>query len=252
MSGAQGVRDPQRTADAVKVLEYSKDELRDAAVSRVRNVDVILDIGCGIKPVSFFLPVTHICVEPYEPYIEAMPKDRRFVVLHSTWDKILPTMAAGSVDTVFLLDVIEHVEKEDGLRLLAEARRIATCQVVVFTPLGFYPQSYEEDPTDRWGFQGGYWQTHRSGWLPEDFGEGWEVLISPDFHEVDQNHQELDEPAGALWAIWTNPAAGPDEGPHARARRRIIPAFKVWLEAVLPEQVFRQMVKLNSRLRLLP
>lgn len=236
----------------MSVTEYSREEIRNAAISRVRNVDIIVDVGCGIKPVSFFLPVTHICIEPYEPYIAAMPKDRRFVVLHSTWDKVLPTMATGSVDTIFLLDVIEHIEKEDGLRLLQEAQRVASCQVVVFTPLGFYPQSYEEDSTDRWGFQGGYWQTHRSGWVPEDFGQGWEVLVCPDFHEIDQNHEELDEPAGALWAIWTHPCAGRDEGPTARAKRRILPALKVWIEAVMPPWMFRLAIKLNARLRLIP
>lgn len=246
----QGVQNGERIASALNVAQHSRDEISQAAASRIRDVDVILDVGCGIRPVNFFAPVTHLCVEPYEPYLAAMPKDRRFVVFNSTWDQVMPALSTGSVDTVFLLDVIEHIEKPDGLRMLQEAQRIATCQVVVFTPLGYYPQSYEEDSTDRWGFQGGYWQTHRSGWVPEDFGTGWEVLVCPDFHQVDQNHEELEEPAGALWAVWTHPTAL-SEGPSQRAKRRILPHLRIWLEAVLPGWAFRLAVQVNSRLRLL-
>jgi hypothetical protein len=48
---------------------------------------------------------------------------------------------------------------------------------------------------------GGLWQTHRSGWGTEDFGEGWNVVISPDFILLDEHNQPLEEPMGALWAF---------------------------------------------------
>jgi hypothetical protein len=54
-----------------------------------------------------------------------------------------------------------------------------------------------------WGLGGGSWQEHKSGWLPEDFREGWQVLASKDFHLVDNLGKVLPEPYGALFAIRT-------------------------------------------------
>lgn len=244
---AEGLRGHQQNAGSLSVLEYSKDEILTAVKNRIKNVDIILDVGCGIKPVNYFLPVTHICVEPFEPYVAAMPKDRRFLVFNSTWDKVLPEMAPKSVDTVFLLDVIEHIEKAEGLQLLEQAQRLASCQVIVFTPLGFYPQSYDHEETDRWGFKGGYWQTHRSGWVPADFENGWQVLVCSDFHKIDQHDEELEEGFGALWAVWTADACSPEENAAARSMRRMRPWLRLWLEAVVPSWMFRFLLKVRAR-----
>jgi hypothetical protein len=108
------------------------------------------------------------------------------------------------VDSVFALDVIEHMEKEEGLQFLKEAERVARKQILVYTPLGFYPQSYEDkNKLDRWQMGGGYWQTHRSGWNPEDFGEDWELICCKEYHFLDENEQPLEKPFGAIWAFRT-------------------------------------------------
>ena len=109
---------------------------------------------------------------------------------------------AKSVDSVFALDMIEHLEKEEGHKLLEQAERIARRQIIVFTPFDFYPQPYDDSNNrDRWGMEGGYWQAHRSGWRPEDFGEGWEFVCCEAYHFVDHHDQQLDKPFGAIWAI---------------------------------------------------
>ena len=88
----------------------------------------VLDIGTGIRPQMLVTPRLHICVEPYQPYIERLrtqaPKDREFVYLTWTWDEVLPLLPDDSVDVVFALDVIEHLEKDEGLKLLHDAKRI--------------------------------------------------------------------------------------------------------------------------------
>jgi hypothetical protein len=167
---------------------------------------IVLDIGAGIRPQSFFIPTTHIIVEPFLPYINSLKKEwmaiPRTVYLNGTWDRVLPFFPDKSVDTVFALDVIEHFEKEDGIRFIKEVERIASKQIVIFTPLGLYPQEYDEsDLTDRWGLQGGYWQSHRSGWEPSEFSDSWDVFACKDFHTVDQHGSPMDRPFGAFWAI---------------------------------------------------
>lgn len=179
----------------------------DLVATRVEDVQVVLDLGAGICPQTFAKnPYLHICVDAHLPYIERVKRDLtddpRYVFLNSTWDKVIPMLPDKSVDTVFALDFIEHLEKEDGLNMLREAQRVARCQVVVFTPQGFFPQSYEDSQKlDRWGMDGGYWQTHRSGWVPEDFGDGWEFVISRDYITVDEEDRVMEEPMSAIWAI---------------------------------------------------
>lgn len=60
-------------------------------------------------------------------------------------------------DCVMLIDVLEHLERHDADRLLADLRR-SFRRVLVFTPLGFRPQGQVED---------NYYNIHRSGWTEQ-------------------------------------------------------------------------------------
>lgn len=65
------------------------------------------------------------------------------------------------------------------------------------TSRGFFPQS-----ADHYGLSGERYQTHYSGWEPEEFEQlGYEVLILKDFHDSDnisfvetfgRNHPPID------------------------------------------------------------
>jgi len=190
----------------VNVTWVEKDAVPAEIARRVRPANIVLDVGPGIRPQKHVIPLIHICVEPFTPYIERIREgagdDPRFVYLNSTWRNGLKALPDKSVDSVFALDVIEHLEKEDGLELLREARRVARRQVMIFTPLGYMAQDYDTpEKKDRWGMDGGFWQTHRSGWEPRDFDEDWAFIACRRYHEVDENDQPLDEPAGAFWAF---------------------------------------------------
>ena len=181
-----------------------------ALQTRIRPADVVLDIGPGIRPQRLIKPKAHLCIEPFLPYIEKCrelyPKRSELIFLNATWQSVVSILPDKSVDTVIAFDVIEHLEREDGLKLMEQCKRVARQQAVFFTPYGFVEQSYEESELDRWGMQGGYWQTHRSGWKPDDFGEDWEFIVCPEFHSVDDEGKPLAKPYGAMWAIW--PYAG--------------------------------------------
>ncbi|HKR01605.1 MAG TPA: class I SAM-dependent methyltransferase [Pyrinomonadaceae bacterium] len=189
------------------VTYVSRTEALEVVASRVEDVEVVLDIGPGICPQPFIKkPYVHICVDAHRPYLERVKKevadDPKYVFINSPWEKVIGMLPDKSVDTVFALDFIEHLEKEDGLRMLREAERVARHQIVVYTPHGFFPQSYEDpEKPDRWGMDGGYWQTHRSGWEFEDFGEEWEFICCPDFLDLDEDNQPLEKPMGAIWAF---------------------------------------------------
>lgn len=197
----------------MKITWFEKEDLMDAAVRAMRSVEIVLDIGCGIMPQNYIKPQVHICCEPYQEYVDHLQqkiaaldaRERSYIVLNMGWQDTVRYFPPKSVDTVFLVDVIEHLEKVEGQRLLAETEKIARNQVVVFTPLGFMPQ-HHGDGKDAWGLSGADWQEHKSGWFPEDFsGEFWQVLGAKEFHLFDSSSKPLEQPFGAFWAIKTYP-----------------------------------------------
>jgi hypothetical protein len=239
--------------EALQITTVPRDQALALVAQRVRDAEVVLDLGSGIKPQWFVpQPLVHLCVDAHRPYLERVQEeskgDQRMVLLHGPWHEVTAMLPDKCVDSVFALDFIEHLEKEEGLRMLAEAERLARVQIVVYTPNGFFPQSHN-GPTDRWGMDGGRWQTHRSGWTPEDFGAQWQFVVSPDFIELDEHNQRMETPMGALWAFR-------EVGP-VRRRRYVLsgngaPAWfhtKRAVEAVLPRSLWRLLRAVWLRLR---
>lgn len=77
-------------------------------------------------------------------------------------DRVLPP--GESWDLALLVDVIEHLPKEEGYGVLDELTRRAA-RVLVTTPWGFRPQEIPGMP----------YETHRSGWYPGDFGRRYRL-----------------------------------------------------------------------------
>lgn len=181
-------------------------QLISSVASQLRQVKVVLDIGCGIIPQNLVRPSVHICLEPFRQYIQVLQKkttnasDIIYVIINATWAEAIKIFPERSVDTVFLLDVIEHLEKEEAKLLLKATEKIAREQIVIFTPLGFLPQKHP-DGKDAWGYDGGQWQEHKSGWQPEDFDDSYNIYASEAVHIVDSMGRAFDKPFGAFWAI---------------------------------------------------
>lgn len=148
---------------------------RDAA-KLIKPVTSVIDVGPGIRPQPFLTPERYVAIEPHGEYVKWL-RDRGHTVMKETALAGLKWVRPAA--TIMMLDVIEHMERLEGLEVLRLACKKAWEQIVVYTPLGFYPQEYIEGEADRWGMDGGYWQTHRSGWTPDDF-PGWEILIDPE------------------------------------------------------------------------
>lgn len=235
------------------VTYVSRIEALEAVGKKIPDVEVVLDLGPGICPQPFIKkPYVHICVEAHRPYVERLKRDvagdPKYVFINAPWDEVISTFPDKSVDTVFALDFIEHLEKAEGIRMLREAERVARCQVIVYTPLGFFPQSYDDpNKPDRWGMDGGKWQTHRSGWDPEDFGEQWEFVICNDYILLDEDNQTMDQPMAAFWAIRTL-------GPPREQQYLVMQDSSVWahfkktLEGSLPQAAYNGLSSVWRRL----
>lgn len=191
----------------MKIKYLHKDRLYYEAIKKMYPADILLDIGCGIRPQNHCIAKKHVCCEPYQEYIDVMISQNRgpknFLFIKSDWEGVLGLFPKKSVDTIVLADVIEHLDKEKGRNLLANSISLIKKQIIIFTPLGFMPQEHP-DGKDAWGMSGGKWQEHKSGWVPEDFeGEEWSFFVSKEFHFYYHDGKKCEKPYGAFWAIYT-------------------------------------------------
>lgn len=180
-----------------------KGDFETRARQLIRPASVVLDIGCGIRPQRFVVPDVAICVEPYQEYIDYLKRNvesANILIIPLGALAALKALPDRSVDSVFMIDVIEHMPKNVGVQVVDECLRVARGQIIIFTPLGFMPQSVHAGEVDGWGLSGGEYQDHKSGWSPEDFPE-WDIVACKNLHSVDHRGLEIDPPYGGFYAI---------------------------------------------------
>lgn len=195
------------------ILKVKKEKFMEEAIRRIKPSNILLDIGCGIRPHEYAHHNTYIACEPFSEYVEVLKKDRKecsqtlfldttFLILNEDWRRYLDKYEDYAVDTVYLIDVIEHLTKEEGEELLARTEKIAKKQIIIFTPLEYIEQKSLPGNKDAWGYNGTDWQEHKSVWTPDDFcGDEWSFVVCDDYHQFNNVGEKLEKPAGAFWAI---------------------------------------------------
>ena len=129
------------------------------------EVKNVLDIGCGRGIVGALIriyrePDKIVGVDAFEPYISFCRKTGQYTELLNLDVRTasLP-FSNDEFDLGTALEVIEHMPRADGARLLDELERVSKL-VVVSTPNRFFRQgSYDENP----------FQQHRARWTVNDF-----------------------------------------------------------------------------------
>jgi ubiquinone/menaquinone biosynthesis C-methylase UbiE len=129
----------------------------------------ILDVGCGKgilmkRIVSAGRDFEFISgVDVFQPYIVSCKQERVYHEVLLCDCRNLP-FKRQSFDLILCSHVIEHLEKEDGIRLLNDLETIAQRRIVIVTPTASYPEITIKDLVDCNPFQ-----KHRSEWLPFEF-----------------------------------------------------------------------------------
>jgi hypothetical protein len=170
----------------------------------------VLDVGCGTMDRLSTVPVgVRIGVDAHRPYLSNRVDDNLLVPVHYDARRMMEIFLPRSFDVVMLIDVIEHFRKSEGLEILDDVERIARSRVVVFTPLGEFPQS----DFDAYGLGGEQFQEHRSAWHEADFARrGYSIVVFPEFHRATTNEShrqafgEGGAPVDAL-LVWKDVAA---------------------------------------------
>lgn len=141
----------------------------------------VLDVGCGVGATlaEFCCPIK-IGVDAHRPYLEHAQCSDQFVKINFRAERLSELFLPNSVDSVTLIDVIEHFEKETAFEVLSQVEKIAAKKVIIFTPRGFFRQL----DIDHYGLGGETYQRHRSGWEVEDLQKrGYNIIIFSKFHD---------------------------------------------------------------------
>ena len=132
----------------------------------------ILDIGCGrsyvMKIVRLHLRLYSVGLDLFLPYMkEAKTKLTHNDYVHAD-ARHLP-FRPKSFDTILCSQVIEHLSKEDAIKLLKEIDEIATKQIVLATPIGSSISPADANKNSL--------QKHLSCWVPLE-------LMSYGYHKI--------------------------------------------------------------------
>ena len=131
----------------------------------------VLDLGCGSSsPLKFLSRKSYsVGVDLFEPAIEKSRREgiHNEYILMDVRD-IGERFQQKSFDCVVALDLIEHLDKDEGIRLIEMMERIASKKVVLITPNGFLAQKE---------FDGNTLMAHRSGWTVKEMrSRGYRVI----------------------------------------------------------------------------
>lgn len=149
----------------------------------------VLDVACGLSLKSKYIPAQiRVGVDIHEPYFNHIEADVPYVVVKHDVRTLREIFTPKSFDPVIAIDIIEHITKEEGFELMRQCEEIARKAVIFETPKGYVPQNI-----DIQGHGGDEWQTHRSGWQPEEFEERGYKTVLRDYQMSDtKRHTELE------------------------------------------------------------
>ncbi|MGH7203445.1 MAG: class I SAM-dependent methyltransferase [Candidatus Levyibacteriota bacterium] len=157
------------------ILYCLEDELKDC--------ESVLDIGCGpSSPIKLFKNIKYsIGVETYKPYIQQAKAQK---IHNKYYNKNILDLdfPKDSFDAVILVEVMEHMSKSDGKKILKKAEKWAKKKIILTTPNGFFPMGEIDHNKD---------QMHISGWTTQEFKQlGYDVkgVTGAKFMYTSENH----------------------------------------------------------------
>ncbi len=102
--------------------------------------------------------------------------------------KDVKTFYVGRYDVITMLDIIEHLPKDIGLRIINNAQENAYFRILIWLPIGVCPQG---------DLEGNPLQVHQSTWEAKELEDlGFQVKVYKNYHTHFNPH------VSAAWAVW--------------------------------------------------
>ena len=136
--------------------------MKDLLDKYIKPNTKVIDIGCGDKQYSRYVETKECNVTTVDAWIDTNPD---FLV-----DLELSPLPFkdNSFDSALMIDVIEHLTKEGGERLLKEVQRVVKTNIILTTPLWWSDNKHNVENPKLWCYGNDY-DLHKSLWTPEDF-----------------------------------------------------------------------------------
>ncbi len=155
----------------------------------------VLDVGCGFSTTMRLIGVSHpVGIEGYKPSVDrAKQLNTHDEMIHGNVRELERYFRPKQFDACVALDVIEHLVKPDGVKLMRDMEKIAAKKVIFFTPCGFLPQRHTDNDD---------LQEHLSGWEPVEMNNyGYRVtgLLGP--KKLRGEHHALKSRPRIFWGI---------------------------------------------------
>lgn len=161
----------------------------------------LLSLCCGIGLELSGLDTQFVTAVDLAPQYLKEVKKRcpQVVTVESDALEYVKNQPDNSYDVISIIDGIEHMDKETGLLLLDEMKRVCKREILLFTPQGPGKDGYlKNEPHNAWGIEGAdHFQTHKSGWTYSELKQhGFKFLYKS------QDISQHGEPYTALMVHW--------------------------------------------------
>ena len=132
--------------------------------------DKVLDVGCGLKLITQFLKCKKVIgIDVWRDYLE--PED-----ICADIRDINNIISPTSFEVAIALDLIEHLNKQEGLNLIKDLSDIITKRLIIFTPKQWSNNEDSFKNIKNWSF-GNPYQAHKSLWTEDEFKKlGFNVI----------------------------------------------------------------------------
>jgi hypothetical protein len=146
---------------------FSNDLLVGYLMGAVEHGSTVLDLGCGPKLYSDPLKPQCSRVVTVDGWAWVEPD-----IVANLETTPLPDIVADRFDYILMLDFIEHLDKQQGLRLINECKQQVNKKIFLLTPLeAIWTENHENVDNPELWCHGNDLDRHKSMWAPEDFAE---------------------------------------------------------------------------------
>ena len=152
------------------------------------GVKTLLDVGCGKGLVGRFITRSGkyltVGAEIFKPDLKEARKNQSHNVFVQCDARSLP-FRRESFDVVLCSEVLEHVDKPEGIKLIQDLENIARRKVLLSTPAGLLPTDPETNRAHE--EENNPYQEHRAGWRANELKALGYRVYSPLFlHKVEK------------------------------------------------------------------
>ena len=169
-------------------------------ISLIPKDSTVLDLGCGRG--NPFIGSNFSLLVGVDLFKKKFHMPEHDLVLYYDIKNIDSLVSENSFDTIVLIDTIEHLKKEEGIKLLKDCEKIGKKKVIVFTPNIWTENQEPTRNSEMWSYKNPY-NLHKSLWKIKDFTDlGYSII--PCQKEYILAEKRLDKEKQILLPNWTH------------------------------------------------